>query len=40
MGFNPIISHELKIMDAKIFCPGPMYAVSDAYGTELVKEFC
>jgi propionate CoA-transferase len=40
MGFKPIISHELKIMDAKIFSPGPMYAVSDAFGTELVKEFC
>jgi propionate CoA-transferase len=29
MGFKPIISHELRIMDAKIFSPGPMYAMTD-----------
>jgi len=29
MGFTPIISHELRIMDAKIFNPGPMYAMTD-----------
>jgi propionate CoA-transferase len=37
MGFKPIISRELRIMDAKIFSPGPMYAVSDALRAESVR---
>jgi len=32
MGFKPIISDELRIMDAKIFGPGPMYATTDVNG--------
>jgi acyl CoA:acetate/3-ketoacid CoA transferase len=29
MGFKPIISDELRTMDAKIFNAGPMNAVTD-----------
>jgi propionate CoA-transferase len=36
MGFTPIISHELRIMDAKIFSPGPMYAVTDVVRDESI----
>lgn len=37
MGFNPIISHRLRIMDPKIFNAGPMYAMTDVLRDESVR---
>jgi propionate CoA-transferase len=38
MGFTPIISRGLRIMDAKIFSPGPMHAITDVLRDGICKK--